>query len=99
MAKGQKTGGRVAGTPNTATREVKALAGSYGPAAVKALAKLAGLTKEGGAESEAARVAAIKEILDRAYGKAAQIVAGDADAPLIFQEIRRTFVRPGHSNS
>jgi hypothetical protein len=78
MAKGQKTGGRTAGTPNKATGEVKALAGQYGPDEVKALAALAGMNKDeaGKAESEAARVAAIKELLDRAYGKAAQPVGG-----------------------
>lgn len=102
MAKGQKTGGRTAGTPNKATSEVKVLAGKYGPDAIKALAGLAGLittgkTKE--AESEAARVAALKEILDRAYGKASQPIAGDEDNPLrVINEIKRTIVRPGHTD-
>lgn len=77
--------GRTAGTPNKATAEVKEIAGKYGPEAVKALAVLAGLAKdgEGKAESEAARVAAIKEILDRAYGKSAQPVGGgDGTEPI-----------------
>jgi hypothetical protein len=69
MAKGQKTGGRKAGVPNKATREIKALAQSYGPAAIRELARLAKA-----ADSETARVSAIKELLDRAYGKAPQAV-------------------------
>lgn len=72
MAAGVKTGGRQAGTPNKATAEVKALAQKHAPAALKELARLA--TK---AESEAARVAAIKELLDRGYGKAAQPHTGE----------------------
>ena len=67
MAKGVKTGGRRAGTPNRATADVKALASQY---AEDAFAELARLAQK--AQSEAARVAAIKELLDRAYGKSKQ---------------------------
>ena len=67
--KRKKTGGRRAGTPNKATREVKDLARAYVPAAIKELGRLA--TK---AESETARVAAIGMLLDRAHGKPAQAV-------------------------
>jgi hypothetical protein len=35
------------------------------------------------AESEQARVAATKEILDRGYGKAAQVVVGDPNNPIL----------------
>lgn len=73
-----KFGGRTKGTPNKTTADVKALAQQYAPAALEELARLA---KE--AESEAARVAAIKEILDRAYGKSRQPVDGDGDGGLI----------------
>lgn len=66
---GERRGGRKKGTPNKATAEVKALAGKYTEAAIKELARLA--TK---AESEAARVAAIRELLDRAHGKPSQSV-------------------------
>lgn len=69
MAKGAKTGGRVAGTPNKATADIKALAQEYTKDALQELGRLA--VK---AESEAARVAAIKELLDRGYGKARQPV-------------------------
>lgn len=71
-APGERRGGRQKGTPNKATADVKALAGRY---AEDAFAELARLATE--AESEAARVAAIKEILDRAYGKCKQPVEHD----------------------
>lgn len=61
--------GRPKGSRNKATADVKALAGKYSPAAIKELARLA--TE---AESEAARVSAIKELLDRAHGKSVQAV-------------------------
>ena len=76
---GERRGGRKKGVPNKLTSEVraevKALAQKYAPAALKELGRL---SVE--AESEQARVAASKEILDRAYGKATQPVSGDADA-------------------
>lgn len=67
--------GRPKGALNKATAEVKLAAREHVPAVLKELARLA--TK---AQSEAARVAAAKEILDRAYGKAPQaIIGGDDD--------------------
>lgn len=71
-----KTGGRQKGTPNKATADIKALAREHTPRAMEELARLA--TE---AQSEAARVAAIKELLDRGYGKATQPISGDDDAP------------------
>jgi hypothetical protein len=44
----------------------------YGPAAIEELIRLAT-----NAESEAARVAACREILDRAYGRATQPIEGN----------------------
>lgn len=67
--KRKKTGGRTKGTLNKATAEVMAAARDYAGSALVELARLAT-----GAENEATRVAAIKEILDRAYGKATQHV-------------------------
>ena len=61
---GERRGGRAKGVPNKATADIKALAGQYAPDVIKELARLA---LE--AESEAARVAAGKEVLDRVYGK------------------------------
>src|SRR5262245_49548756 len=63
--------GRKKGTPNKVTAEIKELAQQYGPEAIAELARPA--TK---AESEAARVAAIKELLDRGYGRAVQPIEG-----------------------
>lgn len=83
MAKGKKTGGRVAGTLNKATQEIKEVARTYGPKAIAGLWKLAE-----GAESEQARVSAYKEVLDRGYGKASQPLSGDKDNPL---EVFHTF--------
>jgi hypothetical protein len=69
MARGRKTGGRRAGTPNKATREIKDLARAHAPAAMKELGRLA--VK---AESEQARVSAIKELFDRGFGKSTQAI-------------------------
>lgn len=86
-----KTGGRVAGKPNKATADVKALAGQYGPAAINTLAVL--MVK---ADTDATKVSAAKELLDRAYGKASQTIAGDPLAPLIVQQIERIIRRPAN---
>jgi hypothetical protein len=64
MPLGKKAGGRQAGTPNKATAEVRALASEYGEAALEELARLGNE-----AESEQARIAACKELLDRAFGR------------------------------
>lgn len=73
--KGVRLGGRKKGTPNKSTAELKQLARQYTEVALIELARL--VTQ---AESEQARVAAIKEIFDRGYGKATQFIAGDEDA-------------------
>lgn len=75
--------GRRKGIPNKATIEIKALARQYGPEAVAELARIAGLTKQPGSENEATRVAAIKELIDRGYGKATQPISGDDTKPPI----------------
>lgn len=92
MAKGQKTGGRTKGVPNKATKDIKELARALAPEATKRLQEL--LTSD----NESVSLGAVKEIFDRAYGKASQVIAGDADNPITWQEIRRTIVRPGHSD-
>ena len=79
---GRKPGaGRKKGTPNKATREIRDVARQWGPAAIKEAAKLAGLTDNGKfkAASEQARISALNVILDRAYGKAAQLIQGNVD--------------------
>lgn len=68
--------GRPAGSLNKATAEIKELAGVYGPDAIAKLALMAGLTKGAPAESEVVRLGAIRELLDRGYGKAPQAITG-----------------------
>ena len=75
--KGVRQGGRKPGTPNKATAEIKALAQAYTADAMAELSRLAL-----GAESEQARVSAIKELFDRGYGKAAQAITGADGGPL-----------------
>ena len=58
------------------------LARVHGPAVLEELARLALES-----ESDQARVAAAKEILDRAYGKCAQPIFGDEGGPTILRVI------------
>lgn len=92
MAKGVKTGGRQKGTPNKTTADIKAVAQEFGPEAVKYLVEIA---RDGDAPP-AARVAAVKEILDRGYGKAKQPIVGDDESPAIrtISEIKLVGVKP-----
>jgi hypothetical protein len=66
-AENGRLGGRPKGSVNKATADIRELARQYAPDALKELARLSV-----NAVSEAARVGAIKEILDRAYGKSSQ---------------------------
>jgi len=54
--------------------DLRALARAYAPDAIEELARLAIKAK-----SEAARVAAMRELLDRGYGKAQQMVENEDD--------------------
>ena len=82
--------GRPKGSVNKTTREIKALAREYGPPAIARLAMLSGLMlpEKPGAESETAQIAAIKELLDRGYGKATQPLSGDPDGPSLAIDFR-----------
>ena len=73
-----RTGGRVKGTPNKATAEVKSLARQYGADMIEVLAKIASDLKK----PDAARVAAAKELLDRGYGKSMQMISGPDEGPI-----------------
>lgn len=65
--RGTKTGGRQKGVPNKVTAELREAAQVYTAAALQELARLATHAK-----SETARVAACRELLDRAHGRAPQ---------------------------
>lgn len=81
-APGERRGGRHAGVPNKATREVKKLAQKHGPAVIGEFARILS-----NSESDQARVAAGKEILDRAYGKAAPSPEEREDAKALIVQL------------
>ena len=61
---------------------MSAYAREFGVAGIAMLAEMAGLTPGKLAEPDAARVAAIRELLDRGFGKATQIIGGDEERPV-----------------
>jgi len=68
-AGGKRAGaGRPAGRRNKVTADIKELAQSYGEEAIKSLVEIV----RDGEAPHASRVAAVKELLDRGYGKAKQ---------------------------
>ncbi len=67
MATGRKTGGRRKGTANKVTAEIRGAAQQY---TVEALGGLAEIARNG--DSDAAKVAAWKAILDRGHGRPVQ---------------------------
>ena len=79
MAKGGKRpgAGRPKGAVSKATADIKAQAGKYTPEALKTLASIMKSS-----ESDPARVAAAKELLDRGHGKAPQAVTGEGGGPV-----------------
>jgi hypothetical protein len=91
MAKGAKTGGRVKGTPNKNTADIRALAQNYAPEAIAMLATI--LTTS---ENDSARISAAKELLDRGYGKSTQAVemSGKDGDPIAITKIERVIVQP-----
>lgn len=74
MATGGKRpgAGRPRGAVNKATADIKALAGKYTPDALSALVSIVK-----GSDSDAARVSAAKELLDRGHGKSPQPQTGE----------------------
>ncbi len=87
MAVGRKTGGRRKGALNKATADVRAAASKHGPAALETLARL---MRE--ADTDAAKIAAAREILDRAYGRPTQPIAGDDKADPLRVGLKVSFV-------
>lgn len=91
FAKGHtKIGGKKKGTLNKSTASVKEMAGKHGPEAIAVLAKI---MMEG--ETEPGRIAAAKELLDRAYGKSTQPIAGDDTMDALRVALKVAFVGPG----
>ena len=79
--------GRKPGAVAESTKAVRLLARQHSP---KAFAELARLSES--AESEAVRVQAIREILDRAFGKSVQPIDGDGEGGPV--EFRVTWLPP-----
>jgi hypothetical protein len=75
---GNRGKGRPKGAVNKATKDIKEIARAHGPEVIEGFWRL---FKE--ADSDQAKIAAGKEILDRAYGKSTQPLSGDDDAPAI----------------
>ena len=82
---GRRAGaGRKKGVPNKTTAELREVAAEYGPAAIAKLAAMAGLDGAPGAESEPAQLGALRELLDRGFGRAPQAITGQDGAPVRF---------------
>jgi len=73
----QKYGGRQKGGKNIVQHDVRELAQAFGPSAVRELARIATQS-----DQDSARVSAIKELLDRAYGKAPVAITGNNGGPI-----------------
>jgi hypothetical protein len=71
--------GNPGGRPKV-LQEVRELARSHCPAAIEELARMALNSK-----SEALRLAAIRELLDRGYGKVAPAIEGNIGAPIVLE--------------
>ena len=76
--------GRPAGSVSKTSAELKALAQQHGPAIIAKLAAMAGLDGAPGAESEQAQLGALRELLDRGFGRAPQALTGEDGAPVRF---------------
>lgn len=100
MEKSKKGGarngaGRPRGARNKVTAEVKELAQEHGEEAITALAAIMKRST-----NVMARIAAARELLDRAYGKATQPIAGDPDMPPVMAiPTIIELVAPGDSES
>lgn len=88
--------GRKKGTPNKITADIKALAQEHGATAITILATI--LTT---AESDQAKIAAAKELLDRGYGKSLVGVelTGADGGPMQVEKVVREIVDPAHKDA
>ena len=90
MAKSSTSGqGRPKGALNKANAEIKATAQKYGSRALKRLVHLMD-----NAENQGTQVAAAKELLDRGFGRPAQVVGGSDDLPAIAHKVTVEVVYP-----
>ena len=80
---GERRGGRIKGVPNKATASIREIAREYSDEAFEALVSVV----RDAQAPHAAKIGAAKEILDRAYGKSTQPIAGDDEAPPIRHSI------------
>ncbi len=87
---GERRGGRVKGTPNKATASIRDIARQYTDEAVTALVSV---LRGGEGIPAAAQVAAAKEVLDRAYGKATTVLAGEGEGGAVIVEIARRIIK------
>lgn len=87
---GERRGGRAVGTPNKATASIRDIARQYTDEAVLALV---GVLRGGDNIPHAAQVSAAKEILDRGYGKATTVLAGDDNGGAVLVEIARRIIK------
>lgn len=76
--------GRPKGALNKVTKDIKALAGKHTPEALKTLVSIMKSSS-----SDQARVAAAKELLDRAYGKSPQAITGEGGEGPVTVVIRK----------
>jgi hypothetical protein len=75
---GKRAGaGREKGSKNENVPNIKALASKYALQCVESLAKIVTRSK-----NEGNRIAAASELLNRAYGKPSQAIAGDPEQPV-----------------
>jgi len=80
--------GRKPGVPNRCSAEIRSIAQEFGPRCIEILAAMAGLTDGPPATAEPVRLGALKEPLDRAYGRATQPVSDDSSAAPIAYSFR-----------
>jgi hypothetical protein len=72
----QGVSGNPSGRPRVVA-EIRDAAREYGPDCIAQLVKMAGINGTRGASNEAVRLGALKELLDRSYGKATTVIAGN----------------------
>jgi hypothetical protein len=79
-----RQGGRAKGTVNKVTKTIQQLADPYGPEALEILVRI--MRKD---KSSMARIAACREVMDRAYGKSSQpLTAPNGSGGLIIEIMR-----------